>query len=193
AAVQVVRSVGRWSLGAERRETSAHAAWCDAIANAERFLYVEQQFWITSLDEDAARWEQSAAPRLRRAIGKGETFRALLVLPLHPNGRFLDSEEVHGVMQQQFCSICRGPGSLLGKLAAEFPAVDLDRYVKFCCLRTFQDLDAGPASEMVYVHSKLLVADDAVAIVGSANVNDRSLLGDRDTEVCLVVEDRAAV
>ena len=48
--------------------------------------------------------------------------RALLVLPLHPNGRFLDSEEVHGVMQQQFCSICRGPGSLLGKLAAEFPA-----------------------------------------------------------------------
>ncbi|KAK7239566.1 phospholipase D [Aureococcus anophagefferens] len=46
---------------------------------------------------------------------------------------------------------------------------------------------------MVYVHSKLLVADDAVAIVGSANVNDRSLLGDRDTEVCLVVEDRAAV
>ena len=70
--------------------------------------------------------------RIRRAIGDGETFRALLVLPLHPNGRFLGSEEVHAVMQQQFASVCRGPESLLGKLAREFPDVDLDRYVKFC-------------------------------------------------------------
>ena len=65
--------------------------------------------------------------------------------------------------------------------------------MKFATLRTFQDLDAGPASEMVYVHSKVLIADDAVAIVGSANVNDRSLLGDRDTELCVVVEDKRTV
>lgn len=30
---------------------------------------------------------------------------------------------------------------------------------------------------------KVLIADDRVAIVGSANINDRSMLGDRDTEV----------
>ncbi len=27
--------------------------------------------------------------------------------------------------------------------------------------------------------------DDRVAIIGSANINDRSMLGDRDTEVCV--------
>lgn len=40
---------------------------------------------------------------------------------------------------------------------------------------------------MVYVHSKLMVCDDAVAIVGSANINMRSLAGTRDTEIGALV------
>lgn len=36
---------------------------------------------------------------------------------------------------------------------------------------------------MVYVHSKLMICDDAVAIIGSANINMRSLAGTRDTEI----------
>ena len=36
---------------------------------------------------------------------------------------------------------------------------------------------------MVYVHSKLLIVDDEVALVGSANINMRSLSGTRDTEI----------
>ncbi len=38
---------------------------------------------------------------------------------------------------------------------------------------------------MVYVHSKLMVVDDAYAIVGSANLNQRSLDGDRDSELVI--------
>jgi phospholipase D1/2 len=41
----------------------------------------------------------------------------------------------------------------------------------------------------VYVHDKMLIADDAVAIIGSANINDRSMLGDRDSEIAVVVTD----
>ena len=77
---------------------------------------------------------------------------------------------------------------MLGRLRQEFPDVDLDRYVLFATLRTFDDLAAGPCSEMVYVHSKLLIVDDRVAVVGSANVNDRSMRGDRDTELGVVVD-----
>jgi phospholipase D1/2 len=36
---------------------------------------------------------------------------------------------------------------------------------------------------MVYVHSKLLIVDDEVAIIGSANINMRSMAGTRDTEI----------
>lgn len=35
----------------------------------------------------------------------------------------------------------------------------------------------------VYVHSKIMIVDDRAALVGSANINDRSLLGSRDSEV----------
>jgi len=39
------------------------------------------------------------------------------------------------------------------------------------------------------VHSKLLIVDDAIALIGSANINDRSMVGYRDSELAVVIED----
>jgi len=36
---------------------------------------------------------------------------------------------------------------------------------------------------MIYVHSKLMIVDDQKMIIGSQNINDRSLLGSRDSEI----------
>jgi phospholipase D1/2 len=38
---------------------------------------------------------------------------------------------------------------------------------------------------MVYVHSKLMIVDDEYIVVGSANINQRSLDGTRDSEICI--------
>ncbi|KAK1836948.1 hypothetical protein QBC39DRAFT_337761 [Podospora conica] len=54
------------------------------------------------------------------------------------------------------------------------------------------ELDAF-VSEQLYIHSKLLIADDLVVILGSANLNDRSQLGNHDSEICVVVEDPTPV
>ena len=35
-----------------------------------------------------------------------------------------------------------------------------------------------------------MIIDDRMAICGSANINDRSLLGQRDSEFCVVINDR---
>lgn len=43
-------------------------------------------------------------------------------------------------------------------------------------------------SELIYVHSKLLIADDKVVICGSANINDRSMVGRRDSEIAVVLK-----
>ncbi|KZZ91156.1 Phospholipase D [Moelleriella libera RCEF 2490] len=43
--------------------------------------------------------------------------------------------------------------------------------------------------EELYVHSKILIADDRVVICGSSNINDRSQLGDHDSELSIVMED----
>ncbi len=41
---------------------------------------------------------------------------------------------------------------------------------------------------MIYVHSKLLVADDEVVILGSANINDRSMCGVKDSEIGVLLQ-----
>ena len=66
-------------------------------------------------------------------------------------------------------------------------------YVSVFGLRTW-DLtpETGvPVSELVYIHSKAMIVDDDWAIIGSANINDRSLVGNRDSEIAVVVHDTA--
>ncbi|SPN99616.1 related to phospholipase D [Cephalotrichum gorgonifer] len=48
-------------------------------------------------------------------------------------------------------------------------------------------------SEELYVHSKLLIADDRLVICGSANINDRSQLGSHDSEIAVVIEEQGTV
>ena len=44
-------------------------------------------------------------------------------------------------------------------------------------------------TEQIYPHVKLMIVDDRTVIVGTANINDRSLLGDRDSEIALYIHD----
>lgn len=62
-------------------------------------------------------------------------------------------------------------------------------YLSVFGLRTYEMLPSGPVTEQIYVHSKVMVVDDRWAIVGSANLNDRSLLGLRDSEFNVVIKD----
>ncbi|KAH6659345.1 hypothetical protein BKA67DRAFT_652577 [Truncatella angustata] len=54
------------------------------------------------------------------------------------------------------------------------------------------ELDAY-VSEELYIHTKVLIADDKLVICGSANLNDRSQLGDHDSEIAVVIEDPETV
>ena len=44
-------------------------------------------------------------------------------------------------------------------------------------------------TEIIYVHSKIMIIDDRATICGSVNINDRSLLEDRDSEICVIITD----
>lgn len=45
------------------------------------------------------------------------------------------------------------------------------------------------ATEQIYIHSKMMIVDDDMMIIGSANINDRSMLGNRDSEIAVALED----
>lgn len=75
----------------------------------------------------------------------------------------------------------------------DIPLEKCFEYVTLLNLRNWAKLGSGPkeryVTEQVYIHSKLMIVDDRYAIVGSANVNDRSLLGTRDSELAVLVVD----
>lgn len=195
--VQVIRSVGDWSLGCPT-ENSIYDAYIDLIATSEHFIYIENQFLIThsgSPDSSSLvknRIGAALVERILRAHRSGKQFRVIVVMPLFPAFEAAvdrpEASSVRLIMQAQFSSISKGPTSILGQLQAngvESP----ENFISFFSLRTHDTLSGSSLTEQVYVHSKVAIFDDKFAIIGSANLNDRSLLGLRDSEVALVVED----
>jgi phospholipase D1/2 len=43
--------------------------------------------------------------------------------------------------------------------------------------------------EELYIHAKVMIVDDRIAICGSSNINDRSQIGTHDSELSMVIED----
>uniref|UniRef100_A0A7N4UXP7 Phospholipase n=1 Tax=Sarcophilus harrisii TaxID=9305 RepID=A0A7N4UXP7_SARHA len=89
-------------------------------------------------------------------------------------------------------TMCRGENSIIGQLKAEIGNQWIN-YISFCGLRTHAELEGNLVTELIYVHSKLLIADDNTVIIGSANINDRSMLGKRDSEMAVIVQDTETI
>uniref|UniRef100_A0A4W3HP38 Phospholipase n=1 Tax=Callorhinchus milii TaxID=7868 RepID=A0A4W3HP38_CALMI len=86
----------------------------------------------------------------------------------------------------------RGEYSIIEQLKKEMGDLWIN-YFSVCGLRTHADLEGKLVTELIYVHSKMLIADDNTVIIGSANINDRSMLGKRDSEMAVIVQDTATV
>ena len=95
--------------------------------------------------------------------------------------------QVHYIYQ----TICRGKDSILERLKY---IKNINDYIQFFTLRKYECIDENTVvSELIYVHSKLMIVDDEKVLIGSANINDRSLLGSRDSEIAIVIEDEEMI
>ncbi|KAK6911613.1 Phospholipase D/Transphosphatidylase [Dillenia turbinata] len=195
---QIVRSVSQWSAGTSQTEESIHHAYCSLIEKAEHFVYIENQFFISGLSGDEIiqnRVLEALYRRILLAHKEQKYFRVIVVIPLVPGfqGGIDDSgaATVRAIMHWQYRTICRGKNSILHNLN-EVLGSKMHDYISFYGLRTHGRLfEGGPiATSQVYVHSKVMIVDDRVALVGSSNINDRSLLGSRDSEIGVIIEDK---
>jgi phospholipase D1/2 len=143
--------------------------------------------------------------RVVLAAHRREAFKAIIIVPVHPEGDYVGSSGPLGVMNYQYKTISRGGTSFLEQFQKYTRGqVNPMDYFCFCSLRNWGDLDGKLVLDQIYVHDKvgthpaslslfiltvtlllgqLLIVDDRIMIMGSANVNDRSMLGERDTEV----------
>jgi phospholipase D1/2 len=165
---------------------------------------------------------EALANRIGRAIDEKRPFHVYMILPVHPEGALNVLNIMHQVTLTMQ-SLAFGENSLIKRIqkrmalrelldrkvsraeaikTIELPQAngrpvyeqqDWSRYLTLLNLRTWESLKGRVVTEQIYVHSKLLIADDRVAILGSANINDRSLLGTRDSELAVIVRDSTPV
>jgi len=189
---QCVRSVSFWSCGIRTVEHSIQNAYLHLIESAQHFIYIENQFFISVANDSTIKNGIGDAlyRRISRAHINHEKFRVYVVLPLLPG--FSNVNAVQAVLYFIMRSINKGETSLYQRLIKA--GIDKpDDYITFYGMRNWDILMGTIVTEIIYVHSKLMIVDDRMCICGSANINDRSLLGSRDSEFCLVVHDREMI
>ncbi|KAH8428924.1 phospholipase D [Aspergillus melleus] len=196
--VQILRSSSAWSTGTgDLTEHSIMNAYVKLIEESEHFVYIENQFFVSTCEIDGRKIENligdALVERITRAAKNQEAWRATIVIPLIPGFQnTVDSEggtSVRLIMMCQYRSICRGETSIFGRLRAL--GIEPEDYIQFYSLRSWGKI--GPnnhlVTEQLYIHAKCMIVDDRAAIIGSANINERSMLGSRDSEVASVVRD----
>uniref|UniRef100_A0A671L484 Phospholipase n=1 Tax=Sinocyclocheilus anshuiensis TaxID=1608454 RepID=A0A671L484_9TELE len=196
ASVQVLRSVDRWSAGT--CEQSILNAYIHVIENSEHYIYLENQFFISCSDQRNVlnTIGDAIVKRILRAHRCGKKYRVFVVIPLLPGFEGDISQgggnAIQAILHFTYRTINRGEHSILSRLKEQMQD-EWTQYISLCGLRKHSQLGQSPVTELIYVHSKALIADDRCYIIGSANINDRSMLGSRDSELAVLVEDEERV
>jgi len=127
--------------------------------------------------------------RLKRAVDDGQvdgSFSVVIVLPAATEEAFTQS-----ITTESLWSKKRG---LIPTLQHYLIANGHDRETwksllrVFCLGKTYPMEDGSWNFMTIYIHAKVLIVDGKVAVVGSANLNDRSLLGTGDSELDLRID-----
>jgi len=143
-----------------------------AIQEAERFIYIETQYFTSKavLDALVARMRETERSKLDIA----------LVIP--ERAEAVKEEIAHGLRQALFvralCAEAERTGHRIGFYTTR-PRADEAQ---------MQELD-GERPDCTYIHSKVLVVDDRLFTLGSANLTNRSM--GLDTEINVAWEARS--
>ncbi|KAM7369580.1 hypothetical protein PAMP_010897 [Pampus punctatissimus] len=198
AKVQILRSASDWSAGIKYHEESIHNAYVHVIKNSQHFIYIENQFFISCADNRHVfnKIGDTIAERIIKAYREGKRYRVYVVTPLLPGFEgdinTGGGSAIQAVMHFNYRTMNRGDHSIISQLRKEMGEQWIN-YISIAGLRTHAELEGKLVTELIYVHSKMLIADDNTVIIGSANINDRSMLGKRDSEVAVIVEDSETV
>jgi phospholipase D1/2 len=198
--VQVLRSVGQWSLGLNTTENSILQAYYRLIEDSKHYIYIENQFFISKSFENKSYLVENKIAlyirnRILRACKNKEKFRVWVLIPLLPGfaGEPQESSTLQIILKYTYAGICRNNGlSIIEKLQQELEKVGInwENYIGFYSLRNHGVFNGLPRTEIIYIHSKLMIVDDLYVICGSANINDRSMKGSRDSEFAVLIKEK---
>ncbi|XP_059644473.1 phospholipase D delta-like [Cornus florida] len=191
-------------------DQSIQTAYIQAIRSAQHFIYIENQYFIGSSyawpDYKYAGADNlvpmELALKIASKIRAKERFAVYVVLPMWPEG-----DPASAPMQEILFWQGQTIRMMYSVVARELKALQLEDshpldYLNFYCLGNREKLPEEKLSEvnqssanvsnswkfqrfMIYVHAKGMIVDDEYTIIGSANINQRSLAGTKDTEIAM--------
>jgi len=190
-------------------ERSIQMAYVHAIRRAERFIYIENQYfmgsshcWVRARNGCENLLPVEIAWKCAQMIQAKRKFHAYINVPMWPEGP-PDSGSVQEILHWQFRTV---------EMMYQIIAIALKRaksrahpkeYLTFYTLvnreaddpdysedENFEPALGSDAAMMfenrrapIYIHSKYMCVDDEWMIMGSANINERSQNGKRDSEI----------
>lgn len=193
-------------------ERSIQDAYIHSIRRAKHFIYIENQYflgschaWDTMTDIGCLHLIPiEITLKIVNKIEAGERFVAYIVVPMWPEG-IPESNTVQPILdwQRRTMEMMYKQIAIALRSAGNTTEKPTD-YLCFFCLgnretRRPDELQPQQTPEnlshqqlvqesrrfMIYVHSKMMIVDDEYIILGSANINQRSMDGGRDTEIAV--------
>jgi phospholipase D1/2 len=162
-----------------KKETSIHYAYVQNILLAKRFIYIENQFFLSATKRSSTNKSgiknsitKALFYRIKQAIIQKEPFKVIVFIPLLPafEGQLDEGKNSGIIMQVQMgranSTIGVGVHSLLARLRKITNKPE--EYIVFCSLRTFgpkkssllENLGSStnsepPKTNLIYIHSKV--------------------------------------
>jgi len=196
-------------------DRSIQDAYINAIRRAKNFIYIENQYFLGSSfgwnsndikDEDIGALHvipKELSLKIVSKIEARERFMVYVVMPMWPEG-LPESASVQAILNWQKRTMEMMYTDIVQALKAKRIVVNPKEYLSFFCLgnrekklsgeylppqKPEDDSDYSRAQQarrfMIYVHAKMMIVDDEYIIVGSANINQRSMDGARDSEIAM--------
>ncbi|KAK2432473.1 phospholipase D alpha [Trifolium repens] len=196
-------------------DRSIQDAYINAIRRAKNFIYIENQYFLGSSfawSGDDIKPEEIGALHLipkelsLKIVSKieaEEKFTVYVVVPMWPEG-VPESASVQAILDWQRRTMEMMYKDIIQALRAKGIEEDPRKYLTFFCLANREvkkqgeyqpseqpepdsDYERAQAARrfMIYVHTKMMIVDDEYIIVGSANINQRSMDGARDSEIAM--------
>ncbi|KAF6151194.1 hypothetical protein GIB67_037402 [Kingdonia uniflora] len=196
-------------------DRSIQDAYINAIRRAKDFIYIENQYFLGSSfgwKPDGIKVEDIGALHLipkelsLKIVSKieaGERFTVYVVVPMWPEG-IPESASVQAILDWQKRTMEMMYTDISEALQSKGIEANPKDYLTFFCLGNREvkksgeyeptekpepDTDYSRAQEarrfMIYVHAKMMIVDDEYIIIGSANINQRSMDGARDSEIAM--------
>jgi len=199
---KVTLSGSQMWMGTQSVVKESYEMLLDSIRLAKKFIFIENQYFSTDFPATSTECQHQhdrtkavlysgatnrvgevLMDRIKRAAFLKENFSAAYILPLGTEpGSFYPNARGAYCFEQALDDWWKANG------------IQSDRrdYFSFFFLANAVPVPTnmgGPGSAFygIFTHTKATVVDDEIAYLGSANINDRSLDGDRDAEVGITV------